>query len=119
HRHRPDESRSSREWDGPGLRGGRVSFPSRHATAAFAVMTVVASEYSDHKWVPPVAYGLAVLCAWSRVNDNQHWASDVFAGSAVGYFTAKAILRLHRVETCAFGVSTSAAGSPLIGVAAA
>jgi len=43
-----------------------------------------------------LAYGLATLTALSRVNDNAHWASDVFVGSAIGYFTAKAIVRRHR-----------------------
>jgi len=120
HRHRPSSGDSSRKWDGPGFSGENVSFPSGHATAAFAVMTVVASEYSEHRWVPPVAYGLATLCAWSRVNDNKHWASDVFAGSAIGYFTAKAVLGLHRGEASPLGVSASSGrGCPLIGLTAA
>jgi len=115
HRHRPSSGDSSREWDGPGFSGENVSFPSGHATAAFAVMTVVASEYSEHRWVPPVAYGLATLCAWSRVNDNEHWASDVFAGSAIGYFTAKAVLGQHRGEPGGFGVCESSSQScPLV-----
>ena len=36
--------------------------------------------------------------ALGRMNDNEHWASDVFLGSAIGYFTAKAILTLHKIN---------------------
>lgn len=95
HRHRPRTGESSCTWDGPSLYTSNLSFPSGHAQAAFSLATVVASEYDDHFFVPPVAYGIATLTALSRVNDNAHWASDVFFGSAIGYFTAKAIIGLH------------------------
>jgi membrane-associated phospholipid phosphatase len=95
-------------WDGPGLSGANLSFPSGHAAAAFAVATVAASVYSDNPIVPPLAYGTAALCAYSRLNDNAHWMSDVLVGSAIGYFTAKAVVGLHGGETRArhrFGVA--------------
>jgi membrane-associated phospholipid phosphatase len=82
-------------WDGPRGSGTNLSFPSGHAAVAFAVATVVASEYGDHAVVPPLMYGAATLCALSRVHDNAHWMSDVVIGSAVGHFTAKAIIGLH------------------------
>jgi membrane-associated phospholipid phosphatase len=63
---------------------------------AFSVGAAIASEYHDIAWVPPLAYGIATLVALSRINDNDHWASDVFFGSAVGFFTAKAIVALHK-----------------------
>lgn len=44
---------------------------------------------------PYVCYGLAALAAWSRVEDGKHWVSDVAAGSAIGYFTADKVLKLH------------------------
>lgn len=34
----------------------------------------------------------------SRIHDNAHWASDVFIGSAVGYYFAKAIVKRHTCE---------------------
>jgi hypothetical protein len=43
-----------------------------------------------------LAYGISTVSALSRLHDNDHWASDVFLGSAIGYFTAKAILALHK-----------------------
>ena len=43
-----------------------------------------------------LAYGLAGLVAVSRVQLNKHWVSDVFIGSAIGYFVGKKISDLNR-----------------------
>ena len=32
------------------------------------------------------------------MGNNDHWASDVFLGSAIGFFTAKAIVALHKKD---------------------
>ena len=90
---RPQSAQNSREWNGPNL--DDVSFPSGHTSSAFAIATVLASEYKNNPWVPPVAYGLATLTGLSRLNDNKHWASDVLLGGALGYFVSKTILKLH------------------------
>ncbi len=95
HRHRPSADDGAYEWDGPGFSGDNLSFPSGHATTAFAVASVFASEYEDTGYVPFIAYSVATLAALSRIHDNQHWASDVFFGSAIGYFTGKTIYSLH------------------------
>lgn len=98
HRHRPNEGNQYDKWDGPSLSTSNLSFPSMDSSSAFAVGTVIASQYHDNPWIPPSAYGIATLAALSRVNDNDHWASDVFFGSAVGFFTAKAIVALHKKD---------------------
>jgi len=98
HRHRPSSGDSPHKWDGPGLSTSNLSFPSGHSQAAFSIATVIASEYNEYRFIPPLAYGTATLCSLSRVNDDEHWASDVFFGSALGYFTAKAIIRFHDNE---------------------
>lgn len=95
HRHRPNSGDPPDTWDGPGFSISHLSFPSGHSSAAFSVATVIASEYDDIVLVPPLAYGIATLAALSRINDDAHWASDIFFGSAIGYFTAKAIFNLH------------------------
>jgi membrane-associated phospholipid phosphatase len=64
---------------------GRGSFPSGHAIAAFSVATVTARRYSNHRWVPYAAYGLAALVGLSRLTLSAHFLSDVFMGSALGY----------------------------------
>lgn len=71
------------------------SLPSGHAASAFAVASVIAGESEDFS-LDFLAYSLAVLAALSRVHDNEHWASDVFLGSALGYFVGKKISKLNR-----------------------
>lgn len=96
HRYRPSEGNQHDQWDGPSSSTSHLSFPSWESSSVFAIGTVIASEYHDNAWVPPLAYGIAALTALSRINDNDHWASDVFFGSAIGFFTAKAIVALHK-----------------------
>ena len=70
------------------------SFPSGHAIAAFSIATVVAHRYRNHRWVPFVAYGAATAIGFSRLPLSAHFASDVFAGGALGYAVTRfAVLR--------------------------
>ena len=71
------------------------SFPSGHAASAFAVASVI-DDQSERFSVDFLAYSLATLAAMSRVHDNEHWMSDVFIGSALGYFIGKKISALNR-----------------------
>jgi membrane-associated phospholipid phosphatase len=57
-----------------------ASFPSNHATVAFAAVTPFAQEY-DAPWL----YGLAAAGSLGRVAQRQHWVSDVVAGGLLGY----------------------------------
>jgi len=73
------------------------SFPSGHATSAFALASAVAGH--SHGWVvPTIAYTVASSVAFARMNDNVHWASDVFAGAVIGTATARTIVRRHRTS---------------------
>jgi membrane-associated phospholipid phosphatase len=65
--------------------GINSSFPSSHASAAFAVATVFAHRYRRHRWVPWVAYGAASVISFSRVTNQSHFPSDVFLGAALGF----------------------------------
>ena len=74
------------------------SFPSGHATAAFAFASVISSETShwwpETRWiVGPVMYGAATLTGVSRIYNNQHWASDIIAGAAIGTLSGIKIFR--------------------------
>jgi membrane-associated phospholipid phosphatase len=83
----PDKGNFSDTWfdsSGSFLRG-KGSFPSGHTIAAFAVATVVARRYGNHRWVPYAAYGLAAAVGLSRLSLSSHFASDVFLGGALGY----------------------------------
>lgn len=57
-----------------------ASFPSNHATVAFAAVTPFAKAY-DAPWL----YGLAAVSSMGRVASRQHWVSDVVGGGVLGY----------------------------------
>jgi membrane-associated phospholipid phosphatase len=92
HRHRPRESYSAEIWDGPGLSKEYKSFPSGHSTSVAAMATVVAFEYRDTPAIGAIAYTIAAATGWSRMNDNAHWASDVFTGFVIGYCCSRAVV---------------------------
>ena len=97
HRHRPNDDFPSKpnQWDGPRLDLKNASFFSSHTTTAFALATVIASTYADHKWVPPIAYTMASLIGVSRLAAHDHWATDVFVGAVVGYSVGKLVYKLN------------------------
>lgn len=75
----------------------RQSFPSGHATEAFAVASVFASRAEG--WiVPTIAYALAGSVALARMNDRAHFASDVAAGAVIGTAVGRSIVRRHTRE---------------------
>lgn len=62
--------------------GGNFSFPSAHATAAFAASGVLTVFYG---WKGGLAsYPLAMLVSLSRLDGHQHWLSDVVMGMTIG-----------------------------------
>ena len=91
HRHRPNTDDRYDTWDGFSFSTENQAFPSGHSQAAFSVATVIATEYNQSSFIPPIMYSIATLTALSRINDNGHWASDAFVGSAIGYLTAKTV----------------------------
>ena len=85
-----------------GVNGGNAyrSFPSGHTVAAFAAAAAVTAETSRNApnttWiVAPVMYGGAALTGVSRMYNNQHWASDVLIGAAIGTFAGLKVVRYH------------------------
>ena len=73
------------------------SFPSGHTTVAFAAATVFALEYRDRPLFAIIAYSAASLIGLSRITENKHWVSDVFAGAALGYVTGRQVVNnYHR-----------------------
>jgi membrane-associated phospholipid phosphatase len=69
----------------PGPGQSNASFPSGHASGAFAVATVFSGVYGEqHPWVSWVGYGTAGLVGVSRVALGRHFPSDVIVGAAIG-----------------------------------
>lgn len=96
----PDDWQLLRGFKGEGK---YHSFPSGHATAAFAAAAAVTAETSA--WWPksiwyvgPVMYGGASLVGVARMYDNRHWASDVIMGAAIGTFAGTKVVRYHRTH---------------------
>jgi membrane-associated phospholipid phosphatase len=84
-RPRPEQSLDA---DGYSPFSGQASLPSGHSAMAFALATSLADDI--HRPLATVGlYGMATAVAWSRVNDNRHWLSDVAAGALVGITSAK------------------------------
>jgi hypothetical protein len=76
---------------------GGNSFPSGHATDAWALATVIASEYHDRKAVQVTAYALATGVSLSRYTGRAHFLSDVFVGSVIGYGIGRYVYKKHHV----------------------
>ncbi|MEP7065208.1 MAG: phosphatase PAP2 family protein [Gemmatimonadota bacterium] len=81
-----------------------TSFPSGHATAAFATATLVTLEM--HHWKPsstwyvaPVMFGGAALVGVARLYTNAHWSSDVVMGAGIGTLTALKVFRYNHVTS--------------------
>ena len=82
-RERPYSGKGAWEFTGISFDNEVQSFPSGHTTVAFAFSTVLA-EYFDTAWSRIIFYGMATLTGFSRIYNNQHWFSDVFAGALLG-----------------------------------
>lgn len=83
--------------------GDYQSFPSGHTTTAFAAAAAVTSEVRRVKpgalWVvAPVMYGGASLVGLSRMYHNNHWASDVVIGAAIGTFGGLKVVRYSHLH---------------------
>jgi len=74
--------------------GGSHSFPSGHSAAAFAVAPVFSERFG---WVAAIpAYALATFTALGRIEENEHYLSDVVFGASVGIATGTAVCRSDR-----------------------
>jgi membrane-associated phospholipid phosphatase len=112
HRHRPyqDNPPNPYAWDGPFMPVSNSSFPSGHSTVVFAVATVIATSYNKTIWVPILCYTLAGLTAASRVYQNDHWFSDVFVGSVLGFAIGRTIMKNHIKKLKILPVSPTGVG---------
>jgi len=87
-RARPDSPAFDGDSDDFGLFSGHDAWPSGHTSMAFALATSLGDELHN-PWARWGLYGAATAVAWSRVNDNRHWLSDVATGAVVGIASAK------------------------------
>jgi membrane-associated phospholipid phosphatase len=102
------------------------SFPSGHTITAFAFASTVTRE-SQFWWphatwyVGTVFYGGASLVGLSRIYNNQHWASDVMAGAAIGTLVGIKVVKYthshpgnHIDQTLIKGKASAIQASPVL-----
>lgn len=89
------------------------SFPSGHASNAFALAAVAESHYGWKVGIP--AYSLASLVAISRTQRNKHYLSDVLAGATLGYIVGRTVVRVNDAPLAGTDGATIQV-SPLIGL---
>jgi membrane-associated phospholipid phosphatase len=78
------------------------ALPSGHTSHSFTVATILSEIYGEeHAWVAPIAYAAAGFVAYSRIDGNKHWLSDVISGDAIGYVIGKwaASKEMNRIVT--------------------
>ncbi len=75
---------------------GGMSFPSGHAIESWALASVISYEYGHTKLVPIIACGLAGVVSVARFTAQQHYASDIVAGGAIGWFIGRYVWKTHQ-----------------------
>lgn len=87
-RPRPDAASNGIDGDDFLPFSGQEAMPSGHTAMAFALATSLADDI-HRPWATVGLYSAAGAVAWSRLNDNRHWFSDVAAGALIGITSAK------------------------------
>jgi hypothetical protein len=71
-----------------------TSFPGGHAMFTWAMATVVAQEYPK-PWVQVLTYTAAFTVTTTRYLARDHWASDMWVGSALGIAIGTHVFHAH------------------------
>ena len=75
---------------------GGASFPSGHAIETWSLASVISYEYGHTKLVPIIACALAGVVTVSRFTAQQHYASDLVVGGAMGWFIGRYVWKTHQ-----------------------
>ena len=54
------------------------------------------SEHYDSLWITLTAYGLASAVGYARLNNDEHWTSEVLAGAAIGTFVGHVVVQFNQ-----------------------
>ena len=71
---------------------GGTSFPSEHASISWAIASVIAHEYPG-PLTQLLVYGMAGGVTAARFVGQQHFATDLIVGSALGWYTGRQVFR--------------------------
>lgn len=68
------------------------SFPSGHASSAFANATILHEEYGQRSvWYSVGGYASATTVGGMRILKNKHWLADVLMGAGIGIAATKVV----------------------------
>ena len=83
------------------------AMPSGHLATYIATLTVIATNYSEVKWIKPVGYSLGGLLAFQMVSSKVHWTSDYPLAVLFGYVVGKKIAnrRINKIRKIKIGSS--------------
>ncbi len=92
-RERPNANKGAYSFKPFGIH--QVSFPSGEATQAFAVASVISTQYPN-PLVEFISYAAAAITSWGRVRQNGHWASDSLAGAFIGFHVGRRVVHINQ-----------------------
>ena len=101
-RTRPHVTNDSNQYHFQPFKGFRNfknrAFPSIHTSSSMAVATVLTMETHRRKpeatpFVAPLIMTAGLLPGLARIQLNQHWASDIFAGAFMGVFAGYKVVK--------------------------
>jgi hypothetical protein len=72
-----------------------TSFPGGHAMFTWTMATVLSNEYFENKWAQAGAYGAAFTVTLTRFLARDHWASDMWVGTALGVAIGAHVFHAH------------------------
>lgn len=86
---RPDDVEAAGHFLGPQWHGPGSSFPSGHATAAWALAALLTAYYPRWRWV---FFSAATAVCWARLHLDRHYPADLLAGALLGWYLSMALL---------------------------
>lgn len=72
------------------------AFPSGHLATVMSTVTILAENYPEKKYIKPIGYTIIGLVGYSMMNNKVHWASDYPLALALGYVSAKQVVKHNR-----------------------
>ncbi len=93
-RGRPNATSAKGDFKPFGFKNNYDSFPSMHTASSFALASVLAAT-SDSLVLKTAYYAAASFVGFSRLYKNEHWASDVVFGAALGELCGRVVTSYH------------------------
>ena len=91
--------------------GEYYGWPSGHTSSTVTLATVMNEYYGP--WVGVPLYALSGLVMYERLDNGEHWASDVIFGAALGYVVGSTVAKRYKPEI--FGMEVMPYIDPLSG----